>query len=453
MARDLREFIRELELGQELIRVKDELSSRFEVSAAINILKRKYNKAILFERIHGYSSPVVTNLLGSKKRLAMALGVKEDEFKTAYLQRKEDLIKPELGENNLPDEVFIEKDVDILKTIPVLTHNAKDAGPYFTTSITVARDPETGMLGMGLHRIQVRGKNEIGICLMSPPLSDFLKKAENKNQSLEVAIINGVHPAILMASVMRAPAGVGKFEIAGGLLREPVNMVKCKTVNIEVPADAEFVLEGEIFHHKKEKDGPFGESSGFYFTTDSPVAKIRFIRHRINPIYQALLPFGGEDFALMNFMWGLELMQDAKKKFPFVKDMIFKGMNYMAVVQIDKTSDDQATHVSEYLLRNPCIKIVVVVDSDIDLYSSQEVLWAICTRMRVATGLHINKDLPGHPIIDPSLVGEQEGDLLTSKLLVDATMPLENRSCYEKIEVPESVRTKIESVMAKYVNV
>jgi 2,5-furandicarboxylate decarboxylase 1 len=452
MARDFREFIRELELEQELIRVKDELSSRFEVSAAVNILSRKHNKAVLFERIHGYSSPVAINLLGSKKRLAMALGVKEDKFNSTYLKRKGASVKPKLVENNLPDEVFIKKDVDILKTIPALTHNAKDAGPYFTASITVARDPETGMLGMGLHRIQVKGKNEVGICLMTPPLSDFLKKAENMNQPLEIAIVNGVHPAILMASVMEAPVGVNKFEIAGGLLQKSVNMVKCKTVNLEVPAEAEFVLEGEIFNHKKEKDGPFGESSGFYWTTDSPVAKIRSISHQISPIYQALLPFGGEDFALFNFMWGLELMQDAKKKFPFIKDMIFKGMNYMAVVQIDKTSDDQATHISDYLLRSPFIKIVVVVDSDIDLCSSQEVLWAICTRMHAATGIHINNDLPGHPILDPSLVGKEEAEMLTSKLLIDATMPLENKSFYEKIEVPESVRTKIESVMAKYLN-
>jgi 2,5-furandicarboxylate decarboxylase 1 len=390
MDKDIRGFIKELELEQELIRVKEELSSRFEVSAAVNILSRKHNKAVLFERISGYSSPVAINLLGSKKRLAMALGVKEDKFNSTYLKRKGTFIKPELVKNNLPDEVFIKKDVDILKVIPALTHNAKDVGPYFTSAMTVARDPETGTLSMGLHRIQIKGKNKVGICLMSPPLSDFLKKAEKKNKSLEVAIVNGVHPAILMASIIRVPEGVNKFEVAGGFLQKPVKMVKCKTVNIEVPAGAEFVLEGEISNHKKEKDGPFGESSGFYFTTDSPVAKIRSISHRISPVYQALLPFGSEAFALINFIWGSELMQDVKKKFSFVRDMVFKGMNYMAVVQIDKTSDDQPKHVSDYLLRNPYTKIVVVVDRDIDLYSSQEVVWAACTRMHAATGIHIN---------------------------------------------------------------
>jgi 2,5-furandicarboxylate decarboxylase 1 len=446
MAKDLREFIGELEAAQELIRVKDELSSRFEVSAAIKIIRNKYDKAILFERILGYSVPVIANILGSKKKLAMALGVREDEYEAAYLERKDEFIKPELTKNDLPGEVSIIKDVDILKVMPVLTHNEKDVGPYLSSSFTVARDPETGLLGMGLHRIQVRSKDEINIWLLSPPLSVFLQKAEAMNQPLEVAVVNGVHPAVFMASVIKAPTGVNKFGMAGGLMRRPVEMIKCKTVNLEVPADAEFVLEGAILSHKKEKDGPFGESSGFYVATESPVAKIRLIRHRKDPIYQALLPFAGEDSALLNFMTGIELKQDAIQKFPFIKDMLFKGLNYMVIVQIEKTADDQPKQVAEDLLKSPYIKIVVAVDKDIDLYSQQELIWAVCTRLRMDMGVHIVENMPGHPIIDPS----HEGYFLSSKLLLDATVPLGSESCFEKIDVPVAVKTKIGAIIAKY---
>jgi 2,5-furandicarboxylate decarboxylase 1 len=224
-------------------------------------------------------------------------------------------------------------------------------------------------------------------------------------------------------------------------------MIKCKTVNLEVPADAEFVLEGAILGHKKEKDGPFGESSGFYVATQSPVAKIHLIRHRENPIYRALQPFGGEDLALLNFMSGIELKQDARRKFPFIKEMVFKGLNYMAIVQIEKTADDQAKQVAEDLLKSPYIKVVVTVDKDIDLYSRQELVWAVCTRLRMDTGVHIIKNMPGHPIIDPS----HEGYFLSSKLLLDATVPLESKSCFEKIDVPAAVKTKIGAIIAKYV--
>ncbi len=446
MAKDLREFIGELEAAKELIRVKDELSTQFEVSAAINILKNKYDKAIIFEQVRGYDVPVVANVLGSRKKLAMALGVGEDEYEAAYLERKDTFIKPELKESDLPDEVSIDKDVDILKVMPVLTHSEKDAGPYLSSSFTVARDPETGMLGMGLHRIQLRSKDEINIWLLSQPLSIFLQKAEAMNQPLEVAVVNGVHPAVFMASVMKAPTGINKFEMAGGLMQRPVEMIKCKTVNLEVPADAEFVLEGAIFSHKKEKDGPFGESSGFYVATESPVAKIHLVRHRKNPIYQALQPFAGEDSALLNFMSGVEMKKDIRRKFPFIKDMVLKGLNYMVIVQIEKTADDQARQVAEDLLKNPYIKVVVTVDKDIDPFSGQELVWAVCTRLRMDTGVHIIKNMPGHPIIDPS----HEGYFPTSKLLLDATVPLESKSCFEKIDVPAAVKTKIGAIIAKY---
>jgi 2,5-furandicarboxylate decarboxylase 1 len=446
MAKDLRGFIGELEVAQELIRVKEELSSQFEVPAAVKIIKNKYDKAILFERVRGYDVPVISNMLGSKEKLAMALGVRESEYEAAYLERKDTFIKPELKEKDLPGEVSIDKDVDILKVMPILTHSEKDAAPYLSSSFTVARDPETGMLGMGLHRIQVRSKDEINIWLLSPPLSIFLEKAEAMNQPLEVAVVNGVHPAVFMASVIKAPTGVNKFEMAGGLMQRPVEMIKCKTVDLEVPADAEFVLEGAILSHKKEKDGPFGESSGFYVATESPVAKIHLIRHRKDPIYQALLPFGGEDLALLNFIHGTELKRDARQKFPFIKDMLFKGLNYMVIVQIEKTADDQAKQIAEDLFKSPYIKVVVAVDTDIDLSSQQELVWAVCTRLRVDAGVHIIDNMPGHPIIDPS----REGYFLCSKLLLDATAPLENRSCFEKIDVPPAIKTKIAAIIDKY---
>jgi 4-hydroxy-3-polyprenylbenzoate decarboxylase len=173
------------------------------------------------------------------------------------------------------------------------------------------------------------------------------------------------------------------------------------------------------------------------------------IRHRKHPIYQALLPFGGEDFALMNLVWGLENMQALKEKFPFVKDVAFEGVNYMAVVQIDKTSDDQGNDVAQHLLENPYTKVVIIVDSDIDIRFPQEVQWAICTRARASTDVHVKERLPGMPI-DPSVQTQKEAGFLTSKLVIDATMPLENKGPYEKIDIPRSVKDKVAALMAKY---
>jgi 2,5-furandicarboxylate decarboxylase 1 len=450
MVKDFREFVKELESNRELIRVKEELGTRFEISAATSILRKRGNKAILFERVKGYDSPVVSNLLGSKKRFAIAMGVKEEQVEETYLLRKENLIKPETREIGPTDEVVIEKDIDILQKIPILTHHERDAGPYLTAAITVAKDPKTGARGMGVHRVQIKGKDKVGIFLFNPPLSDFFSTAEKLGRPLEVAIITGVHPIILMSSILTVPGGIDKLEIAGGLLQRPVDLSRCKTVDLEVPAPAEFILEGEVLPNKREKEGPFGESTGFYFTYNNPVAKIRAIRYRKGPIYQALVPFGGEDFALVNLVWGLEQMQEVKKRFPSVQDVLFKGMNYMAIVQIDKTSDDQADDIADYLLKNPHTKIIIFVDKDVDIYSSQEVSWAVCTRMRATSDIHVRDGLPGM-IIDPSVNGEIGTDPSTSKLVIDATMPLEHEKRYEKIAIPGSIKDKVGAIMAKYV--
>jgi 2,5-furandicarboxylate decarboxylase 1 len=429
--------------------VKEPLSTRFEISAAIGALNRRRNKAIFFEQVEGYPSAVVSNLLGSKKRFAVAMDLKEQDVDDSYLQRRRSPLKPAHSASGLSDEIVIEKDIDILKAIPVLTHHEKDAGPYLTASITIARDPETRVSGMGIHRVQIKDKDKVGIFLFSPPLSDFFETAEKQGRPLEIAIVNGVHPLILMSSIVKAPAGIDKFEIAGGLLKRPVELIKCRTVDLEVPAEAEFVLEGEVLPNKAEKEGPFGESTGFYFTYNSPVAKIRMIRQRKYPIYQALLPFGGEDFALMNLVWGLDNVQVLKKSFPFVKDIVFSGVNYMAVVQIDKTSDHQVNDVAEHLLENPYTKVVIIVDSDIDIRFPHEVTWAVCTRARASTDVHVKERLPGMPI-DPSVQADQGTGFLTSKLVVDATMPLENKAPYEKIAVPRAVKDKVAAIIEKY---
>lgn len=457
MYQDLRAFIGRLEEEDQLVRIHERLSPKFEIAAMIKYFTQKQNLGFCFENVEGYSSPVVANLVGTRKRLATAFGVPEEDFPLTYRSRMERRIKPVLVSDAPVKQVRILDNVDIIRTIPVLTHHARDAGPYFTSAITMARDPDTGFSGMGIHRIQVRDRKTVAIFLATPPLSHFLARSESKRGPLEIAIVIGIDPITFFASVGWAPSGTDKLEIAGGLRGRPVEVVKCSTVDVEVPAHAEFVLEGKIIPGERQPEGPFGESTGYYFSNRSPVAKITAITHRTGAIYQALVPFSGEDEVLLNVGWEMNHLPDLQTVYPFVKMVRFTNTLLVATVQIRKTSDGDARKIIEELWSNPFIKIVIVLDTDIDIYDAEEVNWAIATRAQPARDVLIREGMPGLSI-DPS-AGKQvvtgEFSILaneTSKIGIDATKPMGDLERYERTDVPDAIKKKIGSIIENYLS-
>jgi len=454
MSGDLRTFVQRLEESGELVRVSDELSTQHEIAAATKYVAQHEGKAVLFERAKDYDVPIVANLLGSRERVAMAFDVKEHDLDETYLARAQNRIKPVVVTSAPVQEVVIESEIDIGRTLPVLTHHEKDAGPYMTSAITIAKDPETGVRGMGLHRIQVKDKDTIGIFLATPPLSHFLTKAEQQGKPLQIAVASGVAPLTFCAAIFFAPQGVDKFEIAGGFAQAPIELVRCRSVDIEVPADAEFILEGSIIPQQREKEGPFGESTGYYFTYDNPVAKIKAISHRAKPIYHALLPFSGEERVLTSFMLGSYTLRQVQKALPQVRRMHIQLSGEIVIVQIEKKSEDDGAKVIDYLLSNPFAKIVVVTDGDVNISDLDEVAWAVGTRVQFDRDVTIKSDLPGL-MIDPSTSGgEKTPDLSqlttrTAKIGIDATKPLSELEKFERIDVPQEVKQKIWRILEK----
>jgi len=447
---DLRSFLTELEAAGELVRVSGELSPRYEVGAAVKTVAQKQGKAVLLDNVKGYDVPVVGNLLGSTKRLAIALDVNEKDLPATYLEGRNKPIKPKVIASAPVQEVIISSEIDILGTMPVLTHYQRDAGPYITCAFIVAKDPATGVRGLGIHRIQVKGRDTVTIFLASPPLSDFLAKAEEQNKPLEIAIVSGADPVMFFASPQSAPQGTDKYDIAGGLAKAPIELVKCRSVDIEVPAYAEFVLEGYIIPHQREKDGPFGESTGYYLTYNSPVARIKVITHRRNPIYHALVPFGSEEKVLLFPGFQIDTLVGLRGILPSVRQVYCPSFG-VVYVQIEKQTEEDAAVITNALFPQagtPYSKIVVVVDTDVDILDPEEIAWALGSRVRPDRDIIIKPALPGF-VIDPSTSGSEEiGELSrlktrTAKIGVDATKPLGERDKYEKVDVPSEVRLKI----------
>jgi len=451
---DLRSFLTELESAGELVRVSTELSPRYEVAAAIKSVTQKLGKAVLLEKVKGYDIPVVGNLLGTNRRLAIALGVKEEDLGAAYLEGRNKPIKPKLITSTTLQQNVIDSGIDILGTMPILTHYRKDAGPYISCAFVIAKDPVTGVRGLGIHRIQIKGRDTVGIFLASPPLSDFLAKAEEQDKPLEIAIVSGVDPIVYVASPQSARQGTDKYDIAGGLAKAPIELVKCKSVDIEVPAYAEFVLEGYIIPHLREKEGPFGESTGYYLTYNNPIAKIKVITHRTKPVYHALVPFGPEEKVLLFPSYQIDTLVWLQGISPSVRQ-VYCPASGVVYVQIEKqTEGDVRVIIDELLARAgaPYPKIVIVVDTDVDILNPEDIVWALGSRVRPDKDLIIQPNLPGL-VIDPSTTdtkGIEElsrSKALTAKIGIDATKPLDEQEKYEKVDMPLEVRLKVTKML------
>jgi 2,5-furandicarboxylate decarboxylase 1 len=340
--------------------------------------------------------------------------------------------------------------------MPVLTHQERDAGPYFTTGVVIAKDPETGIRGMGIHRIQVKGPRTLGILLNNPPVAAFLEKAEKRGDPLEIAIALGLDPVTFFSSIIWAPQGIDKFDIAGGLLERPVPLVRCESVDLEVPARAEFVLEGRVLPGRREPEGPLGESTGYYFTFNNPVIEVQAVTHRNDPVYHALMPFAGEEEVLINFSWQMENRLSFLEAIPGLKDISLKHLGLITVAQVAKRQEGDGRRVIEALFDAGIPnKIVIAVDEDVNIADMGDVWWAMATRFQPARDVIIKEGLRGLRI-DPSATEQAGGasgsgrpEVVSSKIGLDATKPLDQWKKFDRIGVPPKVRERVAALLAK----
>ena len=440
----IKDFIESLKQNGELLTLSTPLSPKFEISTVISELGKKEAPALLFEKVKGYPFPVVGNLLGTKKRLSMALGVNQENFFENALSKLEKRIPPVLLKDRTPKEVILQKGKnDLLKFLPILTHYAGDSGPYITSGITSARDPKDGNIGRGLHRMEVRGKNELGISLINPPLSEIYAQYKKENRRMEVATVIGVDPAILIGSISKIPRGVDKLSVAGGLKGKPIPTVKAETVDIDIPAHAEIVIEGFIDPKGKEKDGTLGESSGYYMTfSKSPTIHVMAITYRKEAIYQTIVPWSLEVDNLLYLVHGLDFVPKMTREIPSLKQIhlipgTFGSHVVMSIVTDHKGEVRRALSLA---LSFPNIKKAIIVDEDVDPEDNQEVEWALATRFQGDRDLIVLPDLRGQPI-DPS---SKEG-FLTTKIGMDATRP--KREGFERVDVPKEAKSRLESIL------
>lgn len=298
--RDLREYLDTLTNKGLMKWIDAEVDKDWEISAiARKVSQRKPEDrvALGFRNVKGFDIPVVVNTVGGSRAIyAEALGTGPN-VNSIIAKWNEALSHPldavPVTQGEAPcQEVVIEGDAVDLGKLPIPTWTPElDPAPYFTAPCMITKDMETGIRNVGVYRMQVKGKNRTGALwdLPSQHAAIHFAKWEAANKPMPVAVAVGVDPTILMAAVAKVPQGVDELAVAGGLRGEPVPVVKCHSIDVEVPATAEIILEGEIYPGEKESEGPFGEYTGYMGGPyDLPVFHIKCITHRRQPIYQAL---------------------------------------------------------------------------------------------------------------------------------------------------------------------
>ena len=411
----------------EVVRVADPVSTEHDVMAVVlEYERRRRYPLLLFERVEGHDIPIVCNVLASRKALAFAVGVPESGLALEYARRIKETVKPVVrAEAPFHRRVLTGAEVD-LGRLPIPTYFPGDAGRYLTAGMLVARDPETGVETEGYHRFQLKGPDRMGVSLHSRRrMFEYQRRAEARGQALPCAVALGLHPLVSMGSLAYPPPDVGKFEVVGGLFGEPLEVAACATIDLHVPAAAEIVIEGEILPGVREPEGPFGEFTGYFSRRSTQhvfVAKAIAMRER--PWFQSIgSGRAGDHITTLGLVREAEILNAVSRVIPNVTAVhvpLSGTSSFTAYVAIKQGRPGEAKHVIPIVLGvDHYLKLVVVVDDDIDVFDESDVLWAMATRMQADRDLVV---IPGSlgAMLDPS--ADERG--VTAKLGIDATRPL-----------------------------
>jgi UbiD family decarboxylase len=449
----LRGFLRMVETSypEEFLRITQEVDTRFDSTSMLFELDRAGRSPVVyFERLKGRTMPVVTNVAGNRKLLAACLGVKPAELPTAFRERCQKYIPCEVVDDAAWDDVVIEGDDIDLSALPIPLQFTVDAAPYITAGQLAARDPETGVDTTGFHRLMLKGKNRLGVSLHSRRrLYEYFRRAEEKGQSLPVAITLGIHPLHYMGSMVYAyPQNVRKFEIIGGLFGEPYRLARCGVADLEVPAGAEIIIEGEILAGVREPEGPFSEFTGYasYRSTQNVFVAKR-VRMRRDAIYHSVVSGMSQDHILVSCITREgEILNALRRNLPNVRAVHVPHTTcgaFMAFVAMKKIAEGEpqmammATFGTELYT-----KYVVVVDEDVDIYSMNDVMWAIATRVRAEKDVLL---VPGakSAILDPT---SDPTTFTVTKMGIDATRPT-GKDFAERLVISDEQRARARALL------
>ena len=479
---DLRDFIALLEQRGELVRIKQEVDPYLEMTEISDRTLRAKGPALLFENPQGYDVPVLCNLFGTPERVALGMGqenvsalrdvgellafLKEPEPPKGLLDLwekrhdfKQVLNMPVKVVKKAPcQQIVLEGDQVNLDQLPIQTCWPGDAAPLVTWALAITRGPEKERQNLGIYRMQKIAKNKLIMRWLAHrggalDYRDFQKK--NPGKPYPVAIALGADPATTLGAVTPVPDTLSEYAFAGLLRGEKTQVVKCIGSDLQIPASAEYILEG-FLHGDEAEEGPFGDHTGYYNEVETfPVFTIDRITHRENPIYHSTYTGRPPDEpAILGVALNEVFVPILKKQFPEIVDFYLppEGCSYrMAVVSMKKQYPGHAKRVMmgvwSFLRQFMYTKFVIVTDDDVDVRNWEDVIWAMTTRMDPVRDTVMIENTPIDYLDFASPVSG-----LGSKMGIDATnkMPGEtSREWGEPIVMDETIKQRVDELWSE----
>jgi 4-hydroxy-3-polyprenylbenzoate decarboxylase len=450
MARDFRAFLDLLEQRGQLRRITTLVDPDLEIAEISDRMLQCGGPGLLFENVKGAKFPVAVNIMGTVERICWGMNMQQPQEledlgrKLALLQQPKppkqiaqavefgkvlfDVLKAKPGRDFFPacQQVIIEGDDLDLNTLPLIRPYPGDAGKIVTLGLVITKDCETGTPNVGVYRLQLQSKNTMTVQWLSVRGgARHLRKAAEQGKKLEIAIALGVHPLIIMAAATPIPVDLSEWLFAGLYGGAGVKLAKCKTVDLEVPADSEFVLEGTITPGEELIDGPFGDHMGYYNQSKScPLIRFNCMTHRKDPVY--LTTFSGrppKEEAMMAIALNRIYTPILRQQIPEIVDFFLpmEALSYKAaIISIDKAYPGQARRAAlafwSALPQFTYTKFVIVVDKDINIRDPRQVVWAISSKVDPQRDVFI---IPDTPFDKLDFATPQVG--LGSRMGIDAT--------------------------------
>ena len=434
----LRDFLKKLEKNGKLTRIKKPVSHKYEVA---NVIYSLDEQPVIFDNVKGFDFPVFAGITSNRDIIAEGLDTTKEKllFKLADALNKPET--PEIVDKAPCQEVVIDKpDLD---KIPILYNLKGDGGRYGSATVATIKDPESGR-NVSYHRLMQVGKDRF--------TARLIKKRQTRTTydkidgDLEMAVCIGNSVPVMVAASLGPPADVDEFSIANALDKTP--LVKCKTKDLEVPAESEFVFEGRLTR-ELDKEGPFVDLTETRdFERQEPVFVVDCITHRKDAMYQALIPGRLEHKTLMGMPKEPTIYNEVNKVCDCKNVLVtIGGGSWLhGIVQIKKKKTDEPKKAIDAAFKgHGSMKHVVIVEEDVNIYDPNAVEWAIATRFQADKDLVVKKDQPGSSL-DPSGIHEPGKKTRTAKVGVDATIPSDidkekyETVTYKKVDLDDYLR-------------
>ncbi len=438
----MRDYLAALERDGELRLIKREVDPRHELAAVIQASQEESEAALLFERVRGSSMPVAANLYGSRRRLSRFIGAQDGNFCRRWAELSAGLGDVEGSEAGEAGPLVSGR----LSDLPSITYYERDAGPYLTSAVFLARGPESGVPNLSFHRAQVLSDRELRVRLgPSHDLAKYQDQAEARGEALEAAILIGAPPAVFLAAAASLPIEADEMQAAAAINGAPIPVRPCQTIELSVPTAAEIVIEGRFLPGQRRPEGPFAEFMGYYVPVgDNAVFEVRNVSWRERATFQALLCGSADDYRLLETAIAARIYRHLTEtaKLPGIVDVSCQPTLLNTVVQIDKQSAEHPRQVlmAAFDAHPDYSKMCVVVDRDVDPYSMSQAMWAYLTRGRADTRAFIIEDVPG-------FYRDEHRDHW-GRLAIDATKPWGREAEFERVRIPGVERVRLSDFLS-----